>query len=333
MYFNFCLFDECFAIYKSNIKKFSKMFFLFILLCLFKSPCFSQNNDIVLNSFSDVIFGLEKEKRASVGLALSGGGARGFAHVGVIEVIRNSNMPIDYIAGTSMGAIVGAFYALDYDMDSMWDFGKNISKYKISKDFSSQKLIKIILTGKLSDPLYVRKFIDNHFAKLKFSDLKIPFGCVAMDINSGEKIIFDKGDLSPAVKASVNIPGIFSPLEYKSRYLVDGGVVDFLPVDVLKDFKAEWILSSVTENKIYNSPKTVIETLMQVIDIRGNLISKKSEDESDFILKPDVSFIKAAEFDKSNEAALKAVPYTYNRLNSIKERYVKDNFLLIIERI
>jgi hypothetical protein len=72
---------------------------------------------------------------------------------------------------------------------------------------------------------------------------------------------------------------------------------------------------------------------MQVIDIRGNLISKKSEDESDFILKPDVSFIKAAEFDKSNEAALKAVPYTYNRLNSIKERYVKDNFLLIIERI
>lgn len=291
---------------------------LFILLF----TCFicygSENTDI----FFSAVASLPVEKRPSIGLALSGGGARGFAHIGVIEAIENLSFPIDYVSGTSMGAVVGAFYSDGLPVEDMWGFAEKVEKYKISRDFSSVKILKLIMTERLIDPFYIRKFIDEHFAGKRFQDMKRPFACVAMDIRTGEKIIFKDGDMALPLKASVNLPGIFEPLNYGVKELVDGGVVDFLPTDALKEFGAEWIISSVTESKMNPPTKNVISALMQVIDIRGGILAKQSKKESDFIFTPEVSDISVSEFNRAEEASTKGLLYAWPKMENLKEAYL-----------
>jgi len=283
------------------------------------------DEEAVKDCFWSKVLNTPKEKRLSVGLALSGGGAKGFAHVGVIDVLSDSGFPIDYISGTSMGSVVGGLYAAGYGVDKLWGFGRNIEKLKISRDFSKINVISLVIREKLIDPINIRKFIDESFGDKNFEELKIPFSCAAMDIKTGEKIVFSRGPVSIAIKASVNLPGIFKPIEYKHRYLVDGGVVDFLPVDSLKEMGAGWVLASVAESASRDMPDNILTTLMQVIDIRGGLLAQKSKDESDFIIYPEVSDIKVMEFDKCVYAGEEAMKETYGKMGSIKEKYMIDN--------
>jgi len=302
-------------------------FLLFFILVNYSKITYSQfsDNEIIRDCLWSKIINTTKDKRIPTGLALSGGGARGFAHVGVIEVLNSISFPIDYISGTSMGAVIGGLYSSGISIDEIWNFGREIEKLKISKDFSKIKVLNLILTEQLIEPTYIRKFIDDKFKGKNFNDLKIPFACVAMDIKTGEKIIFYDGDTDIAIKASVNLPGIFKPIKFKHRYLVDGGVVDFLPVDALKEMGAKWILSSVTENTLNEMPDNVLTTLMQVIDIRGYLLSLKSKEESDFIIYPPVNNIKATEFNMCIKAAENAVKETYNQINKLEEKYILEN--------
>jgi len=304
----------------------ARLLILFITLCCI-SNVYSQStdNEIIKDCLWSKILNTPKNKRIPTGLALSGGGARAFAHVGVIDVLDSVSFPIDYIAGTSMGAVIGGLYSSGIRIDEIWNFGREIEKLKISKDFSKIKVLNLILTEQLIEPTYIRKFIDDKFKGKNFNDLKIPFACVAMDIKTGEKIIFYDGDTDIAIKASVNLPGIFKPIKFKHRYLVDGGVVDFLPVDALKEMGAKWILSSVTENTLNEMPDNVLTTLMQVIDIRGYLLSLKSKEESDFIIYPPINNIKATEFNMCIKAAENAVKETYNKIDKIQEKYIIEN--------
>ncbi len=278
----------------------------------------SENTDIFFSAVASLPVG----DRPSVGLALSGGGARGFAHIGVLAALENSSFPIDYVSGTSMGSVVGAFYSDGLPVEKMWRFAEEAEKYKISRDFSSVKILKLIMTERMIDPFYIRKFIDEHFSGKKFQDMKHPFACVAMDIRTGEKIIFKEGDMALPLKASVNIPGVFEPLNYGVKELVDGGVVDFLPTDALKEFGAEWIISSITESKMNSPQKNVISALMQVIDIRGGLLAKESKKESNFIFMPDVSDISVSEFSRAEEASIKGLLYAWPRIEDLKEAYL-----------
>ncbi|NLI10223.1 MAG: patatin-like phospholipase family protein [Elusimicrobia bacterium] len=305
-----------------------KIFFLIFLISTFYSIAFCDENSEI---FYQALISLPKDKRPSVGLALSGGGARAFAHVGIIEVLKYASFPIDYAAGTSMGAAVGAFYCAGLENEKLWEFGEKMKERKVGKDFSNAKIIKLMLSGSFIDPFYIRQFADSELKDKKFSDLKIPFACVAMDINTGEKIVFTKGELALAVKASVNLPGIFEPIPYGSKSLVDGGVVEFLPVEPLKDMKADWIVSSVTEAKIASAPKNVVSALMQVIDIRGGLLAKQSKKESDFIFSPEVSDISVSDFNKSTQAAERALIYGASKIDSLKEAYTVYSVKKIFE--
>lgn len=298
---------------------FPVLFLLLFLLVFFLGFCRAgENADI----FFSAIASLPPKTRPSVGLALSGGGARGFAHVGVLEALKSSAFPVDYVSGTSMGSVVGAFYADGLEQEKIWEFGEKIEKYKVGRDFGSVKILKLIISQRFIDPFYIRKFIDEQFASRNFSDLKIPFACVAMDIKTGEKIIFREGELPLALKASVNLPGIFEPISYGSKELVDGGVVDFLPADALKEMGADWIISSVTESKINSSPKNAVAALMQVIDIRGSLLAMQSKKESDFLFAPEVSDISVSDFNRANEAAFKGLIYSWPRIEELKEAYL-----------
>ena len=129
-----------------------------------------------------------------------------------------------------------------------------------------------------------------------------------MDIYTGEAIIFREGELGPAVRASMNLPGIFEPVAYRHRYLVDGGVVNYIPIDAAKLLGAEWVLSSITEND-YRAvkPKTVLDSLEQVIDIRGAFLSREQRKRADFIIEPAVGDIGMYEASRSHEALSKGV--------------------------
>lgn len=241
-------------------------------------------------------------ERPSVGLALSGGGARGFAHAGVLEALEYSGFPVDYVAGTSMGSVIGALYASGIPLSEIWEFGREAGNMKLSRDFKGISALRLLLADKLLTPKRINRFISESLGGRAFADLRTPFACSAMDLRTGEKIVFTEGPLADAVKASVNLPGIFEPVHYRHRYLVDGGVVDFVPVGTARRLGADWVLASVTGGSREHLPENVLMSLLQVIDIRGSLLADAAEKEAGFVIKPEVGDISAADFERCAEA-------------------------------
>ncbi len=257
--------------------------------------------------------------RPSVGLALSGGGARGFAHTGVLEALEYAGFPVDYIAGTSMGSVIGAIYAAGTPVPELWQFGREAAELKISKDFRNISALRLLLSDKLMTPTRINNFIEGRLGGVEFGQLKIPFSCSAMDLRTGEKIVFTEGPLVPAVLASVNLPGIFEPVHYRHRYLVDGGVVDFVPVGGARQLGADWVLASVTGTSQSRMPDNVLMSLLQVIDIRGSLLSAAAERDASFVIKPDVGDITVAEFERCGEAGEAGLMEATRRLDAARE--------------
>jgi NTE family protein len=257
--------------------------------------------------------------RPAVGLALSGGGARGFAHTGVLEAMGYANFPVDYVAGTSMGALIGAIYASGQPVEELWGFGRDAVKHKVARDFRGIRVLPLILADKLITPTYITRFIEGRLGGLTFDKLKKPLACTAMDIRTGEKVVFTDGPLDIAVRASVNIPGIFAPVQYRQRYLVDGGVVDNVPVDTARSLGADWVLASVMENTVEKNPETVLMTLLQVIDIRGSLLARESEKSADFLVRTPVGDISVADFDRCVEAGESGLSEAFRRTDAARE--------------
>jgi len=191
-----------------------------------------------------------KNKGLKIGLALGSGSARGLAHVGVILALEAYNIPIDIIAGTSIGSVIGGLYASGATTRQLEEVALSIKKSK---------------TLFLIDPVFphsglisgdrIEKMLNQFAIKDKtFDDLKIPFAAVATDVESGAEVILNQGKVMDAVRASISIPGIFTPVKYQDYYLVDGGVVDPVPVDVVKMMGADIIIAvSLAKTSPYNA--------------------------------------------------------------------------------
>jgi len=190
--------------------------------------------------------------KKSVGLVLGGGGARGFFHMGVIKALQELNIEINQISGTSIGAIVGAIYAADPKVD----FEKMI------KEIDYIKLTKIIITsGRDGFGSVVENFLKDYIKVENFSDLKIPLVFNAADINQKEEIIFNSSKIFPALIASISIPGVFPPTKINDSFLVDGGIVNNVPVSLLKA-ASKIIVSDITGPITeINQKTTAIESL------------------------------------------------------------------------
>lgn len=180
-----------------------------------------------------------KKGGLKIGLALGSGSARGLAHVGVIMALEAYNIPIDIIAGTSIGSVIGGLYASGATIRQLEEVALSIKKSK---------------TLFLIDPVFphsglisgdrIEKMLNQFGIKDKtFDDLKIPFAAVATDVESGAEVILNQGKVIDAIRASISIPGIFTPVKYQDYYLVDGGVVDPVPVDVVKMMGADIIIA------------------------------------------------------------------------------------------
>jgi len=191
-----------------------------------------------------------KKRGLKIGLALGSGSARGLAHVGVIMALEAYNIPIDIISGTSIGSVIGSLYASGATVRQLEEVALSIKKSKtlfmIDPVFPHSGLIS-------GDR--IEKMLNQFAIKDKtFDDLKIPFAAVATDVESGAEVILNQGKVIDAVRASISIPGIFTPVKYQDYYLVDGGVVDPVPVDVAKMMGADIIIAvSLAKISAYNA--------------------------------------------------------------------------------
>ena len=264
-----------------------------------------------------------QQSRKKVGLVLGGGGAKGAAEVGVLKVLEEADIPIDYIAGTSIGAIVGGLYAIGYDaadIDSLYrnqnwlfllgDQIKRESETFLSKEEKEKYMIHIPLsrTRKVSLPTgYVRgQNIVNLFSKLTvgyhhvddFSTLPIPFRCVAVDLVDGKEVVLSSGSLPVAMRASMSIPGVFAPVEWDGMMLVDGGALNNLPVDVAREMGADVVVcvDLSTGWKKKEDLKSASSVIDQLIGIMGQAKYRKNKTQADIYINPQLKGYTPASF-------------------------------------
>ena len=266
------------------------------------------------------------QRRPKIGLVLSAGSLRGTAHIGVIKVLEQEGFPIDVVAGTSMGAVVGSLYAGGLDPDQIWKIAATL-RLGSGNDLSSRHLFSLLFFDRLLSSENTEKIIRRLLSGKRFDELRKPFACVSMDIYTGETVVFRDGEVAPAVRASMNIPGVFQPLEYRHRYLVDGGVIDYIPVDAARLLSADWTIASVTESDYTAArPKTVLDALEQVIDIRGSYLSREQRKQADFIIEPNVGDIGVFEDQRITEAMEKGVIAAARGLSAAKESLILASF-------
>jgi NTE family protein len=179
--------------------------------------------------------------RPQIGVALGSGAARGLAHIGVLKVLEESDIPIDIITGTSMGAFIGAMYAAGVPVAQMEQVALEIDWLSMAR-----LLAPVMPTSGLSDGKKLVAFMAELLPARDFKDLRLPFAVTATDINTGEAIIIKQGDLLEALRASLAFPGIFSPVRFGQRFLVDGGLCNPIPTDAARSLGAERIIGVCT---------------------------------------------------------------------------------------
>lgn len=277
--------------------------------------------DDVLRSFLwEEFISLPETDRPKVGLALSAGGVRGFAHVGVLEVLSNAAVPIDVMAGTSMGAVVGSLYAAGLPTDQLWNISRHMTLDKITPDYNLMGVFKFLFLKKLPSSRNLQTFFNEQIGHMRFEDMAIPFATAAMDVKTGEQVVFDSGPVDIAVRASMNLPGVFDPVEYRHRYLVDGAVVNYLPVNLVKNKGADYIIASVTPPDFYSqTPQTVAAYLLRVGDVRGAAMIEESAQKANFVIQNRVLNISTLELDKLHQAGEVGIRSANKALEGLQE--------------
>jgi NTE family protein len=288
-------------------------------------PTLSEDDflaDVLWNQFKQA----PASRRPMIGLVLGGGGARGLAHIGVLKVFEQSGVPVDLLVGTSVGAIIGALYCAGLPISSLenmayeagWDKLSNISHLSVVRLFLMQELLSTEKLGQLLTHL-----IGNR----RFDQLNKRFACVATDIRTGERIIFKEGDLEPAVRASATIPGAFDPVEYRHRYLVDGGVVDNLPTDIAKLMGADLIIAVQVQTSPYpRKPSNIMQTLAQVIMVQGYETARKKEELADFVIRPDVSDVSIFDLNRSKDCIEDGIIDTRSHFQALSKTILEKSF-------
>lgn len=257
---------------------------------------------------------VNKTGRKKVGLALSSGVAKGLAHIGVLKVLEREKIPVDMIAGTSSGALIGALYAKGDSVSEIQKKAEMVGSKRLSflTDFSLPKTG--LLRGKR-----IENTLKSFYGNTRFSDLKIPFTCVATDIDSGEEVVIDEGVLWEAIRASISLPVILAVAKWKNRFLVDGALVKPVPVDILERMGADIAIAvnviPEKHTKEEVSEPNIFEVITQTLHIVGFHAINTGIGGADVLIEPDTSDISFTDLHKveesvqvGEEAAEKALP-------------------------
>jgi len=279
---------------------------------------------------SQVALGQEKSvenTRPKVGLVLSGGGAKGLAHIGVLKVIDSLGIQVDYIGGTSMGAVVGGLYASGYTANQLDSIFSKIDVDALLQDYTPRESksfyekrndeiyaltlpfnnFKLGLPSGLSKGLYnfnLMSRLTQHVSDVRdFDKLPIPFLCIATDVETGEQIVLDEGILAQAIIASGALPTLYSPVEINGRLLIDGGVVNNYPIEELKNRGIDFIIGIDVQDGLKNREqlKDVTAVLSQINNF--SMIEKMEGKRSltNIYIKPDIKGFSVVSFDKGKE--------------------------------
>lgn len=270
---------------------------------------------------------MEKDKnghtgRPRIGLALGGGGARGLAQIGILKVLARENIPIDLIAGTSMGSVIGGTYAffgdakrleevcLEYfpkipELEGMGNFRRlpEDPKMTFGRLFNFLKKLYILKIGtsrtSLIDNKVIKNLLDEVFEDHSFAHLKIPFTAIATDLRNGEEVIVQNGRLVQALLASSAIPGIFEPVELHGRLLVDGNVTSQVPVASARKMGADLVIAVNVEANIKDGKfQNGMEILFHVDDLRAAELNRIKLSQADIVITPKIGHLNWANFAK-----------------------------------
>jgi NTE family protein len=235
-------------------------------------------------------------RKPKIGIALSGGSTHGVAHIGVLKVLEREGIKPDMIAGTSAGALVGCAYAAGIPLDEIEEIFKKMSWPHLLRP-SIIRPLSFFNTSPMEN--FLREKIGNG----EFKDLDIPFAVIAADIVSSEKVVLDSGALVPAVRASASIPGLFNPIELNGRLLVDGGILDNLPVSQVKAMGADYIIAvDLTKHEGPNKrPENPVEVIICMIDIMQSRSTLPDPSEFDCYIRPEVQQYSQWEFANADE--------------------------------
>lgn len=288
-------------------------------------------------------------RRPKVALVLCGGGAKGAAHIGALKVLEEANVPIDMIVGTSIGGLVGGLYAMGYsaaELDSIvsgcdWKYLLSDNSYSRrdesfdARSMDAKYLVRVPFYGmsaaKSESPISrlpsgfiggqnVLNFLNGlamqYRGNIEFKNLPVPFACVATDLSTGEAVVLDRGELTMAMRATMAIPGVFSPVEIDGRVLVDGGVVNNFPVDVARNMGADIVIGVDIKNDAPSADelRAMPQVFMQMLDLLGYDAYVRNVQDVDILIKPDVSKYGTFSFNapaiaqliKNGEAATRA---------------------------
>jgi NTE family protein len=294
-------------------------------------------------------------RRPRVGLVLSGGGARGFAHVGVLRALEAARVPVDVVVGTSMGAIVGGLYAsgmspqvleqelMSIDWPGLFEGGtprQNLSQRQKEESFEMSPVLQLgfrngefrLPSGALSSrslEWLLRRYTLPSRHLSSFDALPIPFRAVATDMETGDAVVMSQGDLAAALRASMSVPGVFSPLEVDGRILGDGGLVDNLPVDVARQLGAEVVIAV-----NIGTPLAGRDTLGSVLGVSAQMISILTEQNvqrsvasltrHDLLLAPPLGKTTAGDFSKAPAIARMGHDYAQTVMSSLERFSVSE---------
>ncbi|MBK6879513.1 MAG: patatin-like phospholipase family protein [Elusimicrobia bacterium] len=241
-------------------------------------------------------------QRPRVALVLSGGGARGLAHIGALKVLAREKVPVDLIVGTSVGSIVGALYAAEVPVDEIETMAARVGWDKLT-DVSTARVVRLLVSERLLSTAKMEDYLTARIGPRVFADLKTELACVAADLRTGEEIILREGPVALAARASATMPGVFDPVPYRHRLLIDGGVVNNVPTDVARRLGADIVIcvypaADFSRHNVTN----VLSTLMQALYIQGQVISEERLKLADLVIRPDVADISASELGRSREA-------------------------------
>jgi len=234
--------------------------------------------------------------RPGVGLALGGGFARGFAHLGVLQVFEQHQIPISHIAGTSVGSILGAAYASGAPLSRIIETCRTLR----FRDFARWRVSRLGLASNHR----LGTLIERVFQSRQFESLRIPLAVVATDLTSGEPVVFTQGNLVDAIRASCAFPGLFEPVEIGTRCLADGGLVALVPTRAARDLGATTVIgiSVGMQDGHRGAPTNIFQVVSRAVSAAQKHQLEVWERHADLVLRPDVQSLAWDDFDRAQEA-------------------------------
>ena len=254
-----------------------------------------------------------------LGVAFSGGATRGMAHIGVLKAFQDNGIQIDLLAGTSIGAMVAAFHAFEVPIETM-------RQQAVAMSWSKVSAFTVSRSGLLSNRV-IGEIVERHLGRVNIEDAPLPLAIIATDIARGEKVVLREGNLARAIMASTCVPGIFTPIEIDGRLLVDGFLVENVPISPLQNMDADLIAAvCLSTMKIYREPSGVINILMNAFEIAIDSHTRRAIRGADVVIEPNLTHLtttdpdqQGALFDEGYTAGLLAVPKIQKQLQLLQQ--------------